>query len=239
METIINGKRVNISFSKEAERHTSKVLSSILFQNYKNNLDPRFVVHKIHIDSVTMFGPNKLGFIHLTAQVTDNDNNFIPGTTFLRGGTVALLVILECDGKEYALLTVQSRSPVGIFEFVGLPAGMVDEDSFAGAAAKEIQEETGMSFTQDELIDMTSMLYGEDNPVIYPSAGASDESAKYYLARRTVSKQELQSLQGKLTGELSEGERITLKIVPLKNLIKEVRAGHSLVALALYNELYK
>lgn len=65
------------------------------------------------------------------------------------------------EGEEYVLLTVQPRIPVGSLEFVELPAGMLDGDSFSGAAAKEIKEECGIEIKADELKDLGQMALGE------------------------------------------------------------------------------
>jgi len=41
------------------------------------------------------------------------------------------------------LLTLQPRIAAGSLAFPELPAGMVDDGTFSGAAAKEIEEELG------------------------------------------------------------------------------------------------
>lgn len=45
--------------------------------------------------------------------------------------------------EKHVLLTVQPRIPAGGLQFLELPAGMVDNGTFAGSAAKEIKEELG------------------------------------------------------------------------------------------------
>jgi hypothetical protein len=55
----------------------------------------------------------------------------------MRGGSVAILVILKCEGTEYALLVRQTSLPTGEHLFPAIPAGMLDgEGHFAGVAAK-------------------------------------------------------------------------------------------------------
>lgn len=41
----------------------------------------------------------------------------------MRGGAVGILVILECDEKEYTVLTVQARVPIANPAFAEIPAG--------------------------------------------------------------------------------------------------------------------
>jgi hypothetical protein len=59
----------------------------------------------------------------------------VPGIVFMRGGAVGILVILECEGKEYTILTYQARVPVGSSNVPEVPAGMLDtEGNFKGVA---------------------------------------------------------------------------------------------------------
>jgi 8-oxo-dGTP pyrophosphatase MutT (NUDIX family) len=148
-------------------------------------------------------------------------------------------------GKS-AILTIQPRIPAGSLAFAEIPAGMLDDSgTFAGGAAKEIEEETGLSVQQSELIDMTSLALqsaqddGETlQKAVYPSAGGSDEFIPLFLCQKRVPRKEIEELRGKLTGLRDHGEKITLKIVPLENLWKEgVRDGKTLAAWALYKGL--
>lgn len=121
-----------------------------------------------------------------------------------------------------------------------------DSGTFAGGAAKEIQEETGLSVQQDELIDLTSLALdstqeasGETlQKAVYPSAGGSDEFIPLFLCQKRMPRREIEELQGKLTGLRDHGEKITLKVVPLESLWKEgLRDGKTLAAWALYKGL--
>jgi len=77
------------------------------------------------------------------------------------------------------VLTVQPRVPAGSLEFVELPAGMMDDSSFTGAAAKEIQEECGIEIPADRLLDLTQLALGKFvdggeeriQTAVYPSPG--------------------------------------------------------------------
>ena len=122
-----------------------------------------------------------------------------------------------------------------------------DSGTFSGGAAKEIHEETGLSITQDELIDMTSLaLQSIQQPkdgetlqqAVYPSPGGSDEFIPFFLCQKRMSRKDIEGLQGRLTGLRQEGEKITLKVVPLEDLWKEgLRDGKTLAAWALYKGL--
>ena len=149
---------------------------------------------------------------------------------------------------------MQPRVPAGSLAFTEIPAGMLDDSgSFAGGAAKEIREETGLSIPSNELIDLTSLALssfrtagGEGNneealqKAVYPSPGGSDEFIPLFLCQKRMKRKEIDELQGRLTGLRNEGEKITLKLVPLEELWKEgLRDGKTLAAWALYQGLKK
>lgn len=166
-----------------------------------------------------MFGKN-VGFTKFKPNVkTVPDNVAIPDIVFMRGGSVAILVLLECEGQEHVILTLQPRVAVGKFQFPELPAGMLDGNgNFNGKAAEELREETGIVITENELIDLTALICnGTDYDGVYPSPGACDEFIRIYLFQKTVTAQELLQFQGKITGK-STKEQITLKLVPLQSV---------------------
>ncbi|KAJ5319153.1 hypothetical protein MYU51_013745 [Penicillium brevicompactum] len=215
--------------------------------------DP-YVLRKIEIQAVDRFGGARLGFVKLKASVSNGQGETLPGSVFLRGGSVGMLLVLQpddianpTDNDERAILTIQPRIPAGSLAFPEIPAGMLDDSgTFAGGAAKEIQEETGLLVEQGDLIDMTLLASkaGQDSNgeslqhAVYPSAGGSDEFIPLFLCQKVMPRKEIEDLQGKLTGLRDEGEKITLKLVPLADLWKEgVRDGKTLAAWGLYQGL--
>ena len=172
----------------------------------------------------------------IKANIVDSAGNTVPGIVFLRGGSVALFIVLTCKGKKYVLLTIQPRSPTGVYEFAEIPAGMTDGNSFVGSAIKEIKEETGLEFVVDELVDMTQHIFIDD-PSIFLSPGGSEEQMKFYLAEREVDETFLADLQGKCTGDISENEKIVLKVVPLEDMFAHTRDSKAIIAHWLYNRM--
>lgn len=168
-----------------------------------------------------------------------------PSTT-----TASTVTTASSEPEEYAILTIQPRIAAGSLSFAEIPAGMVDDGgTFAGTAAREIKEETGLEIHQDELLDLTALAidtcrqHDHDHSetlqsATYPSPGGSDEHIPIFLARKTLPFQEIEALKGKLTGLRDDGEKITLKIVPLRLVWREAaRDGKTLAALTLYREL--
>ncbi|KAF2718063.1 hypothetical protein K431DRAFT_288015 [Polychaeton citri CBS 116435] len=220
-----------------------------------------YSLRTITIQSVDWFGSDpqkrRLGFLKFSSTVSNDDGEYLPGSVFLRGGSLAMLLILQPDDmsssdpeqvvnqERYVLLTVQPRIAAGSLGFSEIPAGMLDDNgSFSGGAAKEIKEETGLEVTADDLIDLTQLAiqaYDGDEQLqkgVYPSAGGSDEFIPIFLHQRKMPRDELRELQGRLTGLRDHGEKITLKVVKLKDLWREgARDAKTLSALALYEGL--
>jgi len=56
--------------------------------------DKPYKLRKIDIQSVDFFGGERIGFIKFKAEVSNDDGEKFPGSVFLRGGSVAMLVSL-------------------------------------------------------------------------------------------------------------------------------------------------
>ena len=166
-----------------------------------------------------------------------------------------MLLVLQPDDVEegtendkHVILTVQPRIPAGSLAMAELPAGMLDDaGTFAGGAAKEIAEETGLEVAESELLNMTELALDEPRDgeeklprAMYPSMGGSDEFIPLFLWQKRVKRDTLKEWQGKLTGLRDHGEKITLQLCPLQELWKVgARDAKSLGALALYEGLRK
>jgi ADP-sugar diphosphatase len=210
-----------------------------------------YELRSITIQSCDHFGGKRLGFLKLKAEVTNANGEYLPGSVFLRGGSVCMLLILQPDdvnenNEEYAVLTVQPRIAAGSLGFVELPAGMLDDNgTFSGGAAREIKEETGLEIPEGELLNMTSLAinegsHGEEQvqQAMYPSPGACDEFIPLFLARKKMARATIEAMKGKLTGLREHGEKITLKICRLDELWRiGARDGKTLAAVAIYEGL--
>eukprot|EP01080_Neovahlkampfia_damariscottae_P001645 gene1645-12770_t len=216
------------------------VFKSDLFINWKNNIEKQneYKIKEIDIQSVDYFG-KRIGFLKLKANCINSEGISIPGISFLRGGAVGILIILKCENEEYVLLTEQPRLPIGDFKSLEIPAGMIDNDgNFSGKAAEEIKEETSIEIKSNELIDLTSLSFGNNIKGIYSSGGGSDEFLRFYLAKKEISKELFEQLQGKLTGLRNKGEFINLKIIKLSNAYKECTDIKFITSLYLYEKFY-
>lgn len=151
------------------------------------------------------------------------------------------------EREKHVILTVQPRIPAGSLALAELPAGMLDDSgTFAGAAAKEIAEETGLEIPESDLINMTELAIprassDKDEHIqqaVYPSPGGSDEFIPLFLWQKRVPRDQLKEWQGKLTGLRKHGEKITLMLYPLEHVWKlGGRDAKILSAWAMYHGL--
>ncbi|KAL9132532.1 MAG: hypothetical protein Q9175_006296 [Cornicularia normoerica] len=210
-----------------------------------------YKLRNIEIQSVDLFGGNRIGFIKLKAEVSNDKGEKLPGSVFLRGGSVGMLLILQPDDvssnsedEKHVILTLQPRIPAGSLSLAELPAGMLDDaGTFAGGAAQEIEEETGLEVPANELINMTELALSSATSDheehlqqgVYPSPGGCDEFVPIFLWQKRIPRDQMKEWQGKLTGLRDHGEKITLMLCPLEKVWRQGgRDAKVLAAWALY-----
>ncbi|KAJ2663815.1 hypothetical protein IWW48_001081 [Coemansia sp. RSA 1200] len=217
-------------------------ISALATQNQKKSGDPVVSVRRIAIQSVDRFKSGKIGFVKFTVDATHMpEGTPIPGVVFLRGGSVAALIILRpadsgSDHKDdLVVMTEQPRLAVPDFQLLELPAGMLDDTGvFAGAAAREIQEETGLVMEPHELVDLTD--FAGNKCGLYPSPGACDEFIRLFACVKYVERKELDRLRGRLGGLRDDGEFITIRLVPLHQLWRSSSDMKAISALYLWDQ---
>jgi ADP-sugar diphosphatase len=203
------------------------ILKSKKFNDYVDSFDfEHTLVRSISILHCFMFGSN-VGFVDLVVDCSlkDEESKKLPGYVFLRGKAVAILMIIN---EKYMLLTKQFRTPAGKF-MIEAPAGMLDESGFVvGTAAKEIEEETGIKISLNDLISLGS---------IYPSPGGCDEEILLFYCKLTRSDRELEDILSKTYGEENSHEQISLALWELnkENIVKSQDA--KLISAAFTYEL--
>ena len=231
----INGRLVDVVFSTEfLTTRASMILESKLFQDYCAAFDSTLVVKTIVIQSADFWGAkcDRVGFLKVDTEVYDNNGLRLPGVSFLRGGSVVILVVLRCDGRDYTVLVKQARPSIGKAVFLECPAGMLDgSDRFVGKAAKELEEELGLVIDAKDLFDLTAKYYPTERGV-FTTPGGSDEFLRVMLYTKRVN--DIRVFNAKRTGLRAEGEDIQTEVIPLSELVKSCPDGKSLTAWALY-----
>lgn len=196
---------------------------------------------QMEIQSVDKFGNGKIGFIKLKSHVVHPNGKELPGIIVLRGGTVAILVVLEVENKpapqkdKYVVLIEQPRIAASTTQLAELPAGMLDDGEFRGQAAKELEEECGIRIQENDknFIDLSTQVLGND---ILISPGFTDEHIRFYMYTKQVSQKELDEMNGRQSrGAVDENEQIRIKIVPLNKALTSTNDAKCILALSLYN----
>ncbi|XP_074330453.1 nudix hydrolase 14, chloroplastic [Apium graveolens] len=226
-----------------SESDFRNAIESSLFQQWLKNIQTEsgllvngdMSLKEVLIQGVDMFG-KRVGFLKFKADIIDKETGSkVPGIVFARGPAVAVLILLDSEGKTYAVLTEQVRVPVGKL-ILELPAGMLDDDKgdVVGTAVREVEEETGIQLNLDDMVDLTSFLDSSTGCTVFPSPGGCDEGISLFLYRGNVSKETITQLQGKTTGLREHGELIKVHVVPYEKLWRSTADAKALMAIALY-----
>jgi hypothetical protein len=114
--------QIPVSYLSSISSATAKLaLNSHLFKTWvtrceKENDGKRIEINSVEIQHVDMFG-TRVGFVKINADsvlvdTVTNCKNRLPGISFLRGGSVAILTVLVCKdlgGECFSLLVDQPR----------------------------------------------------------------------------------------------------------------------------------
>lgn len=153
-------------------------------------------------------GVDEIRMLHMGVDV---DGVGFEQATFLRGPTVDMLTILECEGNTYLVHVDQLRVAVGQIVRSN-PAGMVDGGEVAAAAAlRELAEELQVHIDWGEPLNLNQAAYGADLAEL-GTPGGSDEDVTFFAVRAFVTPDVLKILQGRLGGLEHEGERIIVRL---------------------------
>ncbi|CAL1401235.1 unnamed protein product [Linum trigynum] len=218
-------------------------IDSSLFKQWLQNLQSEtgilsngdLMLKQVLVQGVDMFG-QRVGFLKFKADILDKETGaMVPGIVFARGPAVAVLILLDSEGKTYAVLTEQVRVPTGKV-VLELPAGMLDDDKgdFVGTAVREVEEETGIQLKLEDMVDLTAFLDPSTGHRVFPSPGGCDEEISMFLYRGSVDKEVITQLQGKETGLRDHGELIKVRVVPYETLWRVTADAKALMAIALY-----
>eukprot|EP01062_Namystynia_karyoxenos_P066376 TRINITY_DN60323_c0_g1_i1.p1 TRINITY_DN60323_c0_g1~~TRINITY_DN60323_c0_g1_i1.p1 ORF type:complete len:268 (+),score=70.55 TRINITY_DN60323_c0_g1_i1:140-943(+) len=160
----------------------------------------------------------------------------LPGLVLLRGRAVSVLVLAVCQGEEFAVLTVAPRFAVGQSNFAEIPSGIFDPSgNFVGTAAQELKEEGGLTqLRQEEMQLLTPPHDDGQEGGVYTAPHATDERCEIWLCRREVTPEWLARKRQELVGNRTDGDMMTLLLVPASEAWRHTADARSLSALMLY-----
>ena len=199
-----------------------KILAEPKVKNYFAKFDWTTIkVNSIELKTHIMFGLN-LGFLFMNMDCEHRDTGKkLPGVVFLRGDSVASLIIIrnQDTNELFHVLVEQCRVPMGK-KIREICAGMVDSEltRISGAMVKEIKEEIGIDVHTTGMQTgnpYTQYNYLEKLGSFIPSGGGCDEQITLFWYQVRMSTVEITRLHGKETGAEDENEFIKVIIEPL------------------------
>ena len=244
----------------------ARAIACVPFKEWAASMDTSLRVWSVHFTDLDFFGA-RVGFLKFRADVRKDGVVLPGIVFMRGGAVAILPVltcggerfVVCCRQPRVAIgAAAYLEIPAGMMDGDG---------NFTGVAAKEMREETGLDIGEHELIDLTAAAArlgaagdagsgglgevraaapaDEAGPAdaahaargIYPSVGACDEFLRLLYVSRSCTQSELQALRGRVTGNLEEGEVITLEIVPLERLWMCCTDAKTLAALYLLQML--
>ena len=198
------------------------VRTSIQYANWIKRMDQRFKIEEIRVQAVDRRHSGGLLFAKLFVKAYDQEGRQVPGAVLLRGDASAVLIVIRCEGEKYTVIVRQPRFAAGLYETKEIPAGMLDDSTDKlTTAIREVMEETGLEITKENVTDLGGF---------FPTYGISDEIIFLFAAEINLTKEELDSLKGRICGCPDENEKIRVEIIPLRSLSEVTDDPKSLMA---------
>lgn len=172
-------------------------------------------------------------FALLEARGTDPEAHPMLPYVLLRGPAVVVvpLCVNRDTGARRFLMIRQRRAGDGTLS-LEFPAGMIDPgESPAAAAARELEEETGLRVDPSALAPLW-------NKSLTSSPGLSDEAITFYAARVELDDAAFRALDGRAAGHAPEGERITTALLTREEALPEITSLQPLTGFLLF-DLYE
>lgn len=200
-----------------------------------------YIVSKVQIINIFWLpsaSNRKIMFISAVATMSEITGRQHKRYFFMRGGSVAILTRFTYKDRVLSALVQQTHVPLAAAPVLCLPAGTFDGGTFAGVAAKELKEETGIEIQESDLTDLTDWAYGSQSPWaqgVYASPGWIDEYFRLFLLEQEVDEEtfkKLEQLEGAQTG--IDSEHITVRIVQYDDIAELCPDAKTLSALYLY-----
>jgi 8-oxo-dGTP pyrophosphatase MutT (NUDIX family) len=187
-----------------------------------NNLTPLHLIHKSN---------GELLFALCKADVATPKGNKLPPIVLIRGNVVVIVPLAKNrdTGEQRFITVVQHRIGSGGMEGIEFPAGMMDRkvSDPIGVALDELGEETGIHIAASDLFPL-------HDTILYSSPGLQDEGVFYYGCVLEMADAEYRSLEGRKTGEVSEGESIRVSLKTGEEIKQLTNAAQVLLGLFLF-----
>lgn len=191
-------------------------------------------VHSLQVLYPVLHHQCKLLFGLFKAEVKDPNGNLLMPTVFIRGDACVIVPYIRKKGShEGKFLMIRQRRIGNGHLSLEFPAGMLDENIHDPVltAIQEMQEEAGVIIHAENLKALCK------HP-LYSSPGCSDEAIYYFGCILDLDAQEFDSLDGRNTGLIEEGERIEVCLMEKAEAIEVVSSLQVRLAFALFEEVF-
>jgi len=238
---IVNDYKIPVTTSCNLDVETVKRFKPFKDWCEKLGQDSKLKLKHIEFQNVDMFGPTRIGFLKFKATVFQKEhskNKPLPGIVFMRGPSMAVLMLVKCGGELYAIMTRQPRLAVPTTSMAELPAGILNKDgNFQSEARDEITQTTGIIIDDKNFRNMTEMVYGTTFPGVYPSCGGSDEFIQLYLYQHPTELNggSLVEMLGPKT--LEKGKKLCVVPMTYENIITQSADTKTVCAVHLFEKL--
>jgi ADP-sugar diphosphatase len=187
-----------------------------------DSLTPLHLIHKSN---------GELLFALCKADVATPKGNKLPPIVLIRGNVVVIVPLAQNrdTGEQRFITVLQHRIGSGGMEEIEFPAGMMDRNAGdpIGVALEELSEETGIRIAASDLFPL-------HDSILYTSPGLQDEGVFYFGCVLDMADTEYRSLEGRKTGEASEGESIRVSLKTGEEIKRLTNAAQVLLGLFLF-----
>ena len=173
-------------------------------------------------------------FALIQTSVAAPEGYKLPNILFVRGDACVIVPLLRNreSGEERFLMVRQRRIGNGAM-CLEFPAGMLDQsDDAAGAAVREMSEETGLTIKSGDLFPLCETK-------LYSSAGASDEAIFYFGCVIETDDSQFQSFGSRETGCANENEHISTVLMTRAEAEKQSTSLQVRLAFFLFDDYMK
>jgi len=173
----------------------------------------------------------ELLFALCKANVSAPDGRKLPNIILIRGNVILVVPLIRNrdTGEERFLTVMQHRIGTGEAT-VEFPAGMMDRNGDPLHVAKEeLREETGVIVAAENLFRLS-------DSVLYSSPGLLDEGVHFFGCILDIADSDYRSLEGRKTGEASEGESIVVSLKTGEEIMQSTISAQALLGLFLFKK---
>jgi ADP-sugar diphosphatase len=212
--------------------HADKFEDSARFWQFFNKINHGSLIdiHQIAEKWSLWSRTGELIFALFVVEYIDEEAKMRSSVIFYRGDAVAVFLVLidKNSGKKYVALVEQTRAAAGQ-KLLEIPAGGIEgEDNGVVTAIREIEEETTLEIAAKDLKFLGQYFF---------SPGACNEKIILYSCELFLATEEIESLQGRLTGLKEEGENIKVKLYELASFNHlAIQDAKTVLAYHLYSQ---